>query len=221
MTAPLDRSADDLAREDEAREELRQRRATRGRLAATLAVVGLATVTLASSATGAFFTDTQSVGGNAFTTGTVRLAATPASTAISSSNMAPGDQVVAPLTVSNTGTLAQRYAVLSTTDAADANFLAAQLSTTVKTGVTSCTATGFAATGTIVYGPGALGSVAGTKLVGDAASGAQAGDRVLAAGANETLCVRVSLPTTTDNTYQGKTATAVLRFDAEQTANNP
>lgn len=66
-----------------------------------------------------------------------------------------------------------------------------------------------------------LGSTAGTKVLGDAATGAQAGDRTLASGANEVLCLQVSLPIATGNTYSNRTTTAVLRFDAEQTVNNP
>ncbi len=171
--------------------------------------------------TGAFFTDSQDVDGNTFSTGSVAIGVTPATAAITMTNMAPGDTVTAPLTVANDGTLAQRYAMLSTTDAADANFLAAQLQMTIKSGVTTCSNAGFAATGTTVRPAGVLGSTAGTKVIGDAASGAQAGDRTLAAGASEVLCVQVSLPSSTGNSYQGKTTTATFRFDAEQTANNP
>ena len=193
-----------------------------GRLLATVAIVGIAGTTLTGLTTGALFTDTQSVTANAFTTGTVKLGLTPAATpAITASNMAPGDSVYGTVLVSNTGTLSERYAVLSTTDVTDANFLAAQLVLTVKVGVTTCTAAGFGATGTTLYGGGILGATAGTKLIGDAATGAQAGDRTLASGASETLCAQVSLPITAPNAYQAKTTTAVLRFDSEQTANNP
>lgn len=197
------------------------RRAGLGRLATTVAVVGLAGATLTSMATGAFFTDTQTVGANTFTTGTVDLSATPATSAISLANMAPGDRVTAEVTVSNPGSLAYRYSLLSTSDAADAGFLAGKLAMTVKTGVTTCTTAAFAATGTAAYGPAALGSTAGTKVLGDAAGGSQTGDRTLAASASEKLCVQVLLPTDADNTYQNKTTTATFRFDAEQTANNP
>lgn len=193
-------------------------RRERGRLAVALAVVVVAVFGLTTVVTGAFFTDTQSVSGNTFSTGSVTLGVSPSTTALTLTSMAPGDVVTAPLTVSNTGTLAERYSVLSTTtDSA----LAAQLSTTVKTGVSTCTTAGFAASGTTAYGPAALGSTTGTKLIGDAAQGAQTGDRTLAAGASEVLCVQVQLPTSTGNTFQSKTTTATLRFDSEQTTNNP
>jgi len=193
----------------------------RHRYAGTIVVVALSLVGLSTLVTGAYFTSTQTIGANTFSTGTVSLGATPASTAISFANMAPGDSVTAPITVSNTGTLAYRYSLLSTSDATDANFLAAQLQLSVRVGVTACTNAGFALTGSSLYGPGVLGSTAGTKVLGDAAQGAQAGDRTLAAGASEVLCLQATLPTSTGNTYQNKTTTASFRFDAEQTVNNP
>lgn len=170
--------------------------------------------------TGAFFTDSQAVGNNTFSTGSVDLAATPATAAVTLANMAPGDTVTAPLTVANNGTLQYRYSLLSTATSSTPE-LAAQLDLTVKTGVTTCTTAGFGGTGTVQYGPADLGSVAGVKVLSDAAPGAQTGDRVLAAGASEVLCVQVTLPNATGNTYQGKTTTATFNFDAEQTVNNP
>ena len=202
-------------------DEERRRPLAFGRLLATLAIVGVAGTTLTGLTTGALFTDTQSVTANTFTTGTVKIGPTPVTAAITAGNMAPGDSVYGTVLVSNTGTLSERYAVLSTSDATDANFLAAQLVLTVKVGVTTCSSAGFGATGTTLYGGSILGATTGTKLIGDAATGAQAGDRTLASGASETLCAQVSLPIATGNPYQGKTTTAVLRFDSEQTANNP
>jgi hypothetical protein len=72
-----------------------------------------------------------------------------------------------------------------------------------------------------VYGPGDLGSSTGLNILGNPAQGAQAGDRTLNAGANEVLCLQVSLPLSSSDTYQGRTTTATLAFIAEQTAHNP
>ena len=185
-----------------------------------LALVALGSTGLAVVGSGAVFTDTQSIGANTFTTGTVKLATTPTTAAVTLTNMAPGDSKVGSITVSNAGTLAQRYAVVSTADNADGKGLAAQLLMTVKTGVTACTAAGFATDGTVVYGPSVFGTTAGTKVIGDSTQGSQAGDRTLAAPASENLCVLVSLPLATGNAFQNATTTAVLTFNAEQTANN-
>jgi len=167
----------------------------------------------------ALFTDSASIGANTFTTGTVDISTSPTSALVTFSNMAPGDQVTAPVTVTNAGTLALRYAITSTATNADGKNLMTQLVMTIKSGVTTCTNAGFGGSGTQHYS-GALGSVAGINVVGDPASGAQAGDRNLAASANETLCFNVLLPTSSGNTYQNATTTATFTFNAEQTANN-
>lgn len=196
-----------------------QTRRDRRRFVAGVLALGVTVTGFTSAVTGAYFTDSQAVAGNTFTTGTVDLTASPASAAISFSTMAPGDTVTAPITVSNAGTLQYRYSVRSTTTASTPD-LAAQLDLTVKSGVTTCTTAGFPATGTVAYGAGDLGSTTGLNIIGDPSQGAQAGDRTLAAGASEVLCVQVTLPPSTGNTYQAKTTTATFTFDAEQTVNN-
>ncbi len=187
------------------------------KLAATVVVL-TALVTLISLSVIALFTDTASVPSNTFSTGTVDISTAPVSALVTFSNMAPGDQVTNPITVSNAGTLALRYAVTSTTTE---NVLAAQLDLTIKSGVTTCTNGGFGVDGTVVYATGDLGSTTGVNVIGNPAQGAQAGDRPLAASANEVLCFNVSLPLSTGNSFQGLTTTATFAFQAEQTTNNP
>ena len=187
----------------------------RGRTALVILVLSMATI--AMLVTGAVFTDSQSVGANTFSTGSVDITASPATALVTFAAMAPGDVVTNPVTVTNAGTLQMRYAVTSTTTE---NVLAGQLQMTVKSGVTTCTTAAFAATGVIVYGPAALGNTTPINVVGDPTQGAQAGDRSLNAAANEALCFQVSLPLATGNTFQTLTTTATLAFVAEQTANN-
>jgi predicted ribosomally synthesized peptide with SipW-like signal peptide len=192
----------------------------RRRLILGLIVVAIALVGATSAITGAFFTDSKSVTANTFTTGTVKLGVAPTTAAITLTNMAPGDVITAPITVTNSGSLSERYSVVSTTDLADNNFLAAQLQLTIRSGVASCTTAGFTG-GTVVYNPSVLGTTAGHNVVGDPTQGNQTGDRVLAAGNSEDLCFQVTLPMSTSNAYQGASTTATLKFDSEQTANNP
>lgn len=187
------------------------------RILATLVVVS-AVASFAVFGSFAIFTDTQSVPNNAFSTGTVDISTNPITALVTFSGMAPGDEVTNPITVTNAGSLVLRYAVTSTTTE---NVLAAQLDLTIKTGVVTCTNAGFGASGTVIYGPGDLGSTAGTNVIGDPAPGAQAGDRTLAGSANETLCFNVKLPSSTGNSFQGLNTTATFAFQAEQTANNP
>jgi hypothetical protein len=131
--------------------------------------------------------------------------------------MAPGDQVTAPITVTNAGSLSLRYAITSTTTE---NTLAGQLGLTIKSGVTTCTNAGFASSGAVLYGSAALGNTTPINVVGDPTQGSQAGDRTLASG-SETLCFSVSLPLATGNTFQGLTSTATFSFQGEQTQSNP
>ncbi|MGL5856810.1 MAG: TasA family protein [Angustibacter sp.] len=207
---------DSLVLQDEPRRERR-------RLLVGLLALGVTATGLTTAVTGAVFTDTETVTNNTFTTGTVDITASPATSAISLANMAPGDVVTAPITVANAGTLAYRYALTSTSDAADSDFLAAQLRMSIKSGITSanCTTANFSSSGAAVSTNTVLGSTTGAAIFGSPTQGAQAGDRALAAGASEVLCVQVSLPLSTGNAYQARTTTATFTFDAEQTANNP
>jgi hypothetical protein len=198
-------------RKQEAREERR-------RLRMAILIITLSLVTLGTLMTGAILTDTDSVGANTFTVGSVDISVAPASAVVSFAGMAPGDVVTAPAAVSNAGSLQLRYAVRSTTTE---NPLAAQLDMTIKSGVVTCTNGGFGGSGVVVYGPNDLGTMAGVNVIGNPAQGNQAGDRVLAAGANEALCIQVSLPLGTGNGFAGLTTTATFDFIAEQTANNP
>lgn len=164
------------------------------------------------------FTDSEAVAGNTFATSNVDISTSPASALATFSGMVPGDQVTAPITVTNAGGADLRYAITSTTTE---NALAASLDLTVKSGVTTCTNAGFGASGSVLYGPNDLGTTAGANVVGNPAQGADAGDRALTAGANETLCVNVSLPLSTGNASQSLTTTTTFAFQAEQTRNNP
>jgi spore coat-associated protein N len=195
-----------------------KQRSTTRKLAATVVVL-LAFAALVSVGTLALFTDSQAVGGNAFTTGTVDISTAPTSALVTFSDMAPGDTVTDDIVVTNGGSLALRYAISSSATNADSKGLKDQLVLTVKTiDVTTRATPCDDFDGTQLY-TGDLDSTAG-KLVGDNTTGAQAGDRNLDASKNETLCFRVNLPTSTGNAFQNATTTATFTFDAEQTANN-
>jgi outer membrane protein assembly factor BamB len=180
---------------------------------ATAAVTGIGAV-----CTGALFTDTKTLANNQFSAGTVVLDTDPSSTVFNLSGMAPGDTVTEPVTVRNDGTLQFRYAMESVAT----GDLAPALTLQVKVGVTDCSNTGFGAEGTNLYGASApAGTADGMKVFGDKAQGQDPGDRTLAAGTSEVLCVQMALPSsTTDNDYQDQTAQVSFNFYAEQTANN-
>lgn len=185
-----------------------------------IAMLALGVLAGLASAGSALFTDTATIDANTFTTGSVSITTDPTTAAVTFTNMVPGDQFTAPINVTNTGTLELRYAVTSVATNADGLDLMSQLDLTIKTGVTDCSNAGFSADGTVIYGPGDLGSLAGLNVIGDPAQGNDSGDRVLAAAAGEELCFNVTLPISTPDTYQGAATTATFTFAAEQTVNN-
>lgn len=214
---------DDLIREmitPEPRSDLDRGR--RRRLVATALIVALAAVGVTSLVTGALFTDTEPLSASDFQTGTVDIVAAHSITQpLGSLNMAPGDVVYGVVPVSNGGSLELRYAVevTGTNALAQVPDLAGQLQLDVYAGVTSCTATGVESATPIGSLPGGALTTPIT-IIGNQMIGQQDGDRVLAAGTAEDLCVSVGLPIGTDNAFQDTDAQVALTFLAEQTVNN-
>jgi spore coat-associated protein N len=162
--------------------------------------------------TQAVFTNTETVGGNAFTTGTIDLGLSATNALLTVTTLMPGEKVTAPLTVTNSGTGDLRYALSSS---ASPSVLADGMTGTIRTGVTLCNNAGFSLTGSQLT-TGTLSSLS----FGSSAQGAQAGDRALSAGANEVLCFQAELPLNAGNALQGLSSTVTFTFSAEQTANN-
>jgi predicted ribosomally synthesized peptide with SipW-like signal peptide len=187
------------------------------RILVVLLLVGVVAASL-GVASNAIWTDSEDVDANTFSTGTIDISTNPTTALVTYSDMAPGDEVTNPITVSNAGSLELRYAVTSTTTE---DTLAAQLDLTIKSGVTTCTNAGFDTDGTVIYATGDLGSTTGIDVIGDPTQGDDTGDRTLAATANEDLCFNVELPSSTGDSFQGLTTTATFTFAAEQTASNP
>lgn len=181
----------------------------------------LSFVAVVAVSASAVFTDSASSAGNGFSTGSVAISTNPSTAMFSVTNMAPGDQVTAPITVSNDGSLELRYALTGLVTATTGNAaLAQQLDLSIKENVTVCDDTGFGTDGTTVYGPGDVANALAINLLGDPTQGAHTGDRVLAAAVNETLCFNVALPLSTTSDYESSSTTATFTFDAEQTKNN-
>ena len=146
--------------------------------------------------------------------GPVDLVASPGSAVVSFSNMAPGDSVIAVLVLTNNDSTELRYAMTTSATNADGKNLAGQLLVTIRLKTSNpCSAED----GAILYGSGPLSGAA----FGDPAQGAQAGDRVLAPGASEQLCIKVELPLSSGNETQNAATVASFVFDAEETFNNP
>ncbi len=150
---------------------------------------------------------------NSFTTGAVTLAASPSSELITLDSMAPGDRVTSPITVGNNGSLSLRYAMSSTATNNDSKGVKDRLVLVVKSGVTTCTNSGFSDDGVLVY-TGDMDSTDG-KIIGDETQGQQTGDRTLAPGESETLCFQAFLPMVAAGDYKTATTTATFTFNAE------
>jgi spore coat-associated protein N len=187
-----------------------KRRGNRRRGIAAL-VTALAALTFgAGTMSLAFFTDADSSTWS-FTIGTIDIESNPAVvTAVT--GLMPGSSASDSLTISNAGNATLRYAMMT----AATNALGDQLTLAVRAEDVGGGCTAF--TGAIIV---ASGTTLNGAAIGGSTQGAQAGDRTLAGGASEVLCFRVSLPMSTDDTFQGATSVATFSFAAEQTANNP
>lgn len=209
-------------------------RARRRRLVVSAATVGLAVIGVTTLTTSALFTDNDSATGSAFTTGSVDISNTPATTVLESLNLAPGDKVFGPLTVTNSGSLAFRYAVgyaFTNTDTiagavvgtTGTSLLSSQLSLTIQevASAAGCPAggpAGGAPLATVAVGAAVL---ADTDIIGTRGTGGGNGELELAAGgATDVLCVGVEMSNAAGNEYQLTSANLTLFLNAEQTANN-
>ncbi len=193
----------------------------RRRLVATAAICGLAFVGIGQLTTGALFTDSATASVS-YATGNVAIQAngSAATTLPAAANMAPGDTLYRPVTITNVGSLDLRYAITGQTTA-ETKALSSQLRYTVYSGVSvaNCNA-GNVASGTAEASNVTIGTTS-VPVLGSSAPGANAGDRPIAAGAAaDVLCVATSLPLATTNAFASANASVVLTFDAEQTKNN-
>ncbi len=185
----------------------RSRRRRRGLIALLLTVsVGTLGAGVFSLA---YFTDTDTTNGS-FATGTIKLDVSPLSALFAVTGMLPGDTQNSTLTLTNNGSGQLRYSM--TTTVTGAAPLAGQLDAVVKTKGTSCVAFD----GTVLYS-GKLNLAA----FGNPAVTGNVGDPTLNSGSTDQLCFRVSLPVSTNDTFQGVSTAVTFTFNSEQTANNP
>ena len=166
------------------------------------------------------FTDQETSPSNAFSTGTVILGIDPATAMFTVTNMAPGDVEYSGLQVSNGGSLELRYAMSTTADGSSTLDEQLDLTIDVVTGAGVDTEW-YTADDTVgeanIYG---ADGVLSSGAIGDPTTGADTGDRTLAVSGSERLRFKVTLPSSTDDTYQNTTCTVAFVFDAEQTKNN-
>jgi hypothetical protein len=131
---------------------------------------------------------------------------------IHATGMLPGDVRGGTLTVANVGADPLRYALVSVSNDPDRKGLRDVLVTDVRAEGSGCTAFD----GAILYS----GPLVGAGF-GDPTGGQQAGDRLLAGGQQERICVRVELPISAGNTYQRSLTETTFTVVAEHAAGTP
>ena len=172
-------------------------RRTLGALAVVLAAVG---ITVGS---GANFTASAANPGNAFTTGTLVIANSPSTALLSITGMKPGDSNSSTVDITNTGSLAGDFA-LKTANPTGYTALLSQLQLTVVDCGAWTSSAPDCVTGTTQKYSGSVSGLSNASL------GNYAG------GIKHRYKFTATLPTSTDDTYQGKTAGIDFAWSATQ-----
>jgi predicted ribosomally synthesized peptide with SipW-like signal peptide len=190
---------------------MRRARGIRPRTGRLRALLALGAVLVAGTGgTWALWTDSATVSGLTFTTGTLDIKVNALDnvtnyTGLNATGMYPGATSAGTLTVSNAGSTRFSYTITSAVASGSAT-LATALTVAVYTGAT-VSGTGLTATctgGTALTTTGSLnGTVLGTA-------------QTLAIGGSQTLCLQVTLPTSAANALQSLSVGATLTFSATQ-----
>jgi hypothetical protein len=172
-------------------------RRTLAALAIVLAAVG---ITVGS---GANFTASAANPGNAFSTGTLVVADSSSSALLNVSGMKPGDSASGTVDITNTGSLAGDFA-LKTSNATGSSALLGQIDLTVLDCGAWTTTAPSCATGTTTVYSGKVNGLTSSSL------GNYDG------GVKHRYKFTASLPSSTDNTFQGLTAGIDFNWSATQ-----
>jgi hypothetical protein len=169
----------------------------------------------------AFFASATATSGNVFSAATVQVGGATVNQLVTFSGLYPGATVYGTVTVQNGGTATLRYSVSTTTATYTAlgEALQAYIRTDVSNVTTNCTDAGFSSIGAANLYAGNLGGVAGASLnlIGDPTDSNNAANRVLGPGDSDTtLCFKIQLPLTADNTLQGKSVDVTFAFTGVQ-----
>jgi predicted ribosomally synthesized peptide with SipW-like signal peptide len=162
-----------------------------------------------ATGTFAYWTDAVSVTGTSFTAGTIILQANGADdtlangyAALSLATFVPGNSTAGVVTIKNNGTAPLKYSAASSSDAST-------LSDAMVVKVTNdATTSGSLATAKTCAGTALAGTTTtlNTSLITT--------KRSLAAGASETICIQVALPTSAHTSLQGASSAVTFTFTA-------
>lgn len=173
-----------------------------GHLVASIATVTVAGAGIATAASGALFTDEDAATMDV-SSGWVDVAV-GGPTVVALSNLKPGDVFFRSVNVANTGSLAFTYSLTATRPTGAGAPLADALRVeSWKTATAEACASATYKGGTQI---GTDASLSQLSLTG----------RQLTAGTSETVCMRISLPSTTPNAIAGKSSTVTLTVASTQ-----
>ena len=172
-------------------------RRTLGALAVVLAAIG---ITVGS---GASFTASAANPGNVFTTGTLAIGNTPGTALLTAGSLKPGDTATGTVDITNTGSLAGDFALKTANSTGYAALLAQMDLVVLDCGAWTTTAPN-CSTGTTTVYTGKVSALANATL------GNYAG------GIKHRYKFTTTLPSSTDDTFQGKTASVDFTWAATQ-----
>lgn len=155
----------------------------------------------------ASFADRELFGVNSLGAATVEVAVGNGVVDLWAANVAPGDEVGGQVEIRNVGDLPIRYAVLASTGDG-------QLSEWVSWDAWIDSTCRPERAGDVGRRDFTIGSEL-EPVIGDAATGTQSGDRALAVGQAETLCLLARLPIQAPNEVQGRTMELSITIAAE------
>lgn len=185
------------------------------RIAKSLLTI-LAVAVVAVGATGAYFTDQETVSGMNFDTGTLVLTDTSAAwtKTVTFSNLKPGDSIRKWVTMKNEGSLAIDYLRIGVANVNDPDGLLRQMRVTVYAQVPGYDQGIY----TPDWGNGqpVVPWLNGIDVLGTAVYRDATAAKELLPNETITIPIDFKVPSTLDDSWQGKTATFDLTFDAEQ-----
>lgn len=172
-----------------------------------------AVLALGATGTWAYWTDSATVSGTTFSSGSVDIKVNngdsdPSFTTMNLSNMVPGNSAAGVITVKNGGLSPLTYSVDAVASNADGKGLGAAMVVKVTGDATrSGTSPTFTCAGTALAN---TGTTFAANLVQSSTP------RLLAAGAQETLCIQATLPTGASTSLQGASTNVTFTFNASQ-----
>lgn len=183
------------------------------RIAKSLLTI-VAVAAIATTATGAYFNDTEKISGNSLTTGKLELTNnTPSYYHVAFTNLKPGDTITKNVVLTNTGTLPVETLTANKTTLVDESGLLNQIPVSVSANISGVDGAFFTPDWT---GGATVGSFFNNSNILDGPAYYRTAAGVINAGESYTVNIRFTIPATLGNEWQNRTASFDLEFLGEQ-----